>query len=80
MSEPVELYSRREGKETEMLIDRFLKLIPHFDQSKELKKIPLNKRSYKNTFGHLTNFHCQAFFFLFFLICFLSFVRLRLPD
>lgn len=52
-----------------------LKLLWCSDQSKEFNN-PTEQRSYKNTFGHLTNFHCVELF----QICFLSFVRLRLRD
>lgn len=45
------------------------------DQSREFNN-PIEQWRYKNTFGHLTNFHCVELF----QICFLSFVRLRLQD
>lgn len=54
---------------------QFLKLLWCCDQPKEFNN-PTEQRSYKNTFGHLTNFHCVELF----QICFLSFVRLRLRD
>lgn len=40
------------------------------------RTIPTEQRGYKNTFGHLTNFHCVELL----QICSLSFVRLRLRD
>lgn len=64
---------RRKGKaDCEQL---FLKLLYCGDQPREFNN-PIKQWRYKNTFGHLTNFHCVELF----QICFLSFVRLKLQD
>ncbi len=69
---------QQEGEREEEETDgeqQFLKLLWCGDQSREFNN-PTEQRSYKNTFSHLTNFHCVELF----QICFLSFVRLRLRD